>query len=664
MRFYIFFLVSFFLLVSSFSYSQDPRVKIAEEHFKAKEYLDASVLYEQLIDEKKIHPNVYPEINRKAIEALIRTNKYKKAKEVLEVLSKTDKYLFEDAYKYALICLYITDIETAVKVVESPLFTESIDPKATKLTEYIQKIADQKSDYNFDYHYFESVYNGFAIDYYLNAPKTLKKASIYETPWYELTNLFVTHFVYDPIKDKNIKNQKLKIGKHNGAAFYDSINGGVWYYAKVTDPKKSPMSSGLFMYDEKSKKEEGYVYNRADHFLGHPSLSESREVLWFTSNREGGFGGLDIWFSIKDQTGWGEPINAGPTVNTPKDEMFPFEFNNSLYFASNGYGELEGLNLYAADLNGSESFGEINKRNPIFPKQENLATLIDSPFSSSKGFSSIQNHYLADYNYYLENGNKKRYTIPSLEEQNIVLKERVKLETTIVDKETGKKIDAAPVQIVDISPKQEIKKETQTLASVISNKGKESIDTLKLFVENRDTTIVSNEGGKIETELARDKEYVVTLSKEGYDPVMTTVKTNENINEITEKVAMRKTPDAPMIRMENVLYNLNQFNLSETGKAELDTLILFLNENKEVKIEIKSHTDCRGSDAYNLKLSGFRGKSCADYLIAGGINKSRMKLINMGETKLLNHCDDGVECSEDLHQVNRRTEFVLIFPKE
>ena len=85
MRLITYFLVTFFLILSKLSFSQDPRVKIADEHFKAKEYLDASLLYEQLINDKKIHPNVYPEINRRAIDALIRTNKYKKAKEALEV---------------------------------------------------------------------------------------------------------------------------------------------------------------------------------------------------------------------------------------------------------------------------------------------------------------------------------------------------------------------------------------------------------------------------------------------------------------------------------------------------------------------------------------------------------------------------------------------------
>jgi outer membrane protein OmpA-like peptidoglycan-associated protein len=102
--------------------------------------------------------------------------------------------------------------------------------------------------------------------------------------------------------------------------------------------------------------------------------------------------------------------------------------------------------------------------------------------------------------------------------------------------------------------------------------------------------------------------------------------------------------------------------LSKIGKAELDTLVMFLKENKGVKVDISSHTDARGSDEYNMKLSAARSSSCLTYIVSKGITRDRLEVKNYGETKLLNHCDDGIECSEELHQVNRRTEFVLKFP--
>jgi outer membrane protein OmpA-like peptidoglycan-associated protein len=96
----------------------------------------------------------------------------------------------------------------------------------------------------------------------------------------------------------------------------------------------------------------------------------------------------------------------------------------------------------------------------------------------------------------------------------------------------------------------------------------------------------------------------------------------------------------------------------------LDTLAEFLKMNPDVKVDLSSHTDCRGTDEYNMKLSAQRGKSCFEYLISKGVKKESLIMKNYGETKLLNQCKDGVECEEDLHQINRRTEFVLKFPKE
>jgi outer membrane protein OmpA-like peptidoglycan-associated protein len=145
---------------------------------------------------------------------------------------------------------------------------------------------------------------------------------------------------------------------------------------------------------------------------------------------------------------------------------------------------------------------------------------------------------------------------------------------------------------------------------------------------------------------------------------MTKIDTKEKVNEIAKELEIRKTPNAPMVRMENVLYNFNQFNLSEVGLADLDTLAEFLKMNPDVKIDLSSHTDCRGTNEYNYKLSGLRGKSCYDYLIKKGVKKESLVMKNYGEARILNQCKDGVPCGEELHQVNRRTEFVLKFPKE
>ena len=168
--------------------------------------------------------------------------------------------------------------------------------------------------------------------------------------------------------------------------------------------------------------------------------------------------------------------------------------------------------------------------------------------------------------------------------------------------------------------------------------------------------------GVVSAALVKDKKYVITTSKIGYDPEMIDfIPKNDNV---TLDIKIRKTGAGVMIRLENVVYEYDKANLSRSGKNQLDTLYRFLKENKKVSVELNSHTDSRGSEEYNLNLSKSRSLSCNNYLRAKGLKFNRVVMKNFGESKLINHCADGVECSEELHQVNRRTEFVVLFPKD
>jgi outer membrane protein OmpA-like peptidoglycan-associated protein len=127
---------------------------------------------------------------------------------------------------------------------------------------------------------------------------------------------------------------------------------------------------------------------------------------------------------------------------------------------------------------------------------------------------------------------------------------------------------------------------------------------------------------------------------------------------------LSKTGKNVAVKLDNILYDYNKYTLSSVGRAELDTLVLFLKENKDVKVDVSSHTDSRGKSEYNMNLSKLRSQSCVNYLVTKGIPRVKLNVKNYGETELLNQCADGVECTEELHQINRRTEFVIIFPEE
>ena len=131
-----------------------------------------------------------------------------------------------------------------------------------------------------------------------------------------------------------------------------------------------------------------------------------------------------------------------------------------------------------------------------------------------------------------------------------------------------------------------------------------------------------------------------------------------------------QTPNAYMdkagcndaIVLKVILYDLDKSFIREDAKPELDRLVQFMKDNSEVKVELSSHTDSRGSDAYNMKLSQRRAQAAVDYIISQGISKSKLIAKGYGETKLLNKCLNGVACTEAEHQINRRTEMKVICP--
>lgn len=116
--------------------------------------------------------------------------------------------------------------------------------------------------------------------------------------------------------------------------------------------------------------------------------------------------------------------------------------------------------------------------------------------------------------------------------------------------------------------------------------------------------------------------------------------------------------------LQHVYFNKGEFELDDFDKKYLDTVALFLRENKEVTLKLIGHSDSKGDSKYNYKLSKKRAKSVANYLHQIGIKKSRLELKWYGETKLLNHCSDTIECSEEMHKLNRRVEFEIVFPEE
>ena len=381
---------------------------------------------------------------------------------------------------------------------------------------------------------------------------------------------------------------------------------------------------------------------------GSPSFSADERTLYFSSNRRGGKGGVDLYRVPIDNSGrFGRPINLGSVINTPGDELFPYvSTNGKLYFSSDGHPSIGGLDLFVASRNENEIIVEhlgvpINSIGDDFAISFSDSTqgYISSNRPGGKGDDDIY--------FFKSTGSEDRWwttapppAIDTLQKKIINYFVQVK----VVDP-SGSPIDSVKINV---------RKNGQTLSNENTNK--------KGFIELID--------------MAENDELIFKCDKEDYISVRSSfTMEGKTIPEALLKKEMTDTTfqvtitmDRPEIGKEisklyeinSIYYDLDKADIRPDAAEELDKIVQFLTDNPQMNLELGAHTDARASTAYNLKLSQRRAESAVNYIIRRGITKDRIKPKGYGESQLINECSDGVECPEEMHQQNRRTEFKII----
>ncbi|MFW5831582.1 MAG: OmpA family protein [Prolixibacteraceae bacterium] len=351
-------------------------------------------------------------------------------------------------------------------------------------------------------------------------------------------------------------------------------------------------------------------FNSPEYSVGHPAISNTGDTLFFTAKiPDYGNGKTDIYMSVRKNGKWGNMKNLGATINTAQDEMFPFLFKgNMLIFASNGLNKEEtGLDLYYSCIT-----------NNGFSASKPLETL-----NSGYDDFGLVIHENEEFGYFTSKkpggkGDDDIYKI-SFKKKNYVL------ELMVQDKKSMKPIPSATVRFSDNLVKQ------------------------------------TNHKGIIQRELDYAKDYTATSEVEGYmnESVSFTTKEKES-GTLKETINIEKVEVGQKFTMENIFYDFNKWDILPESEVELDKLVKIMKDNPGWKVELGSHTDSRGSDAYNKILSQKRSDSAVSYIVSNGISKDRIIAKGYGETQLVNRCDDGVKCSEKEHRKNRRTEFKIL----
>jgi outer membrane protein OmpA-like peptidoglycan-associated protein len=372
-------------------------------------------------------------------------------------------------------------------------------------------------------------------------------------------------------------------------------------------------------------------FNNANYSCGHPSVNKNGTKLYFVSDMPGAIGGTDIFVvDILPNGTYGIPRNLGKKVNTLGKEMFPYiDSKDVLYFSSDSRKDgMGGLDVYAVKIYDKAISDALHLGPPVNSEADDFAYILKNSNSVSEGYFSSNREG--------GKGDDDIYHFTSSPPLKIECKQWIN--GVVRNKKTNEILPQATIVIFDDK-------------------------------DNELNSTVSNENGEFKFEIDCDTSYKVIGAKEKFEKDKFTFKSEENPDEIVKiNLNLKPIPEVVKVR-KKIIVNINPIyfdfdkaNIRSDAKIELDKVVEIMNKYPELRIEAGSHTDSRGPDEYNQVLSERRAKSTVKYIISKGIDASRLTSKGYGESQLTNHCNGTVKCTEEEHQQNRRTEFVILNP--
>jgi len=529
------------------------------------------------------------------------------------------------------------------------------------------------------------------------------------------TKLFVTDFNCSKLNPVATE----IMSKYNDGPATISNDGTIMYLTTIN--KKSILEqdvhtsklqiSAALLKDGKWLPSDIFKFNNAGYNVAHPALRNDGTMLVFSSDKPGGKGGMDLYYCIKlpDNT-WSEPVNIS-ILNTSGNEIFPsFDAAGNLYFSSNVLPGLGGLDLFVSKTDGDNFSPPVNLKAPINSSYDDFAIAtnnkLESGFISTNRFGTPETDDIAFFS-------RKEITKP-------LLKTIVKI--NVLDKYTSTPLPYVTVTLKDdknnivfqgmtdpngiltaeelpadnyrvqgmlnevtttiaMIGKEEFSKELIektilhndprfTLSGIVTNSHNDlPVSGVKVSCDNtvlnKKNSKITAADGKFFFQLEQSSDFKVAGELQGWLSSEEIYETTKGLDRSKDlyvklKLSMQQPAAGEVIRLDKIYYDYDKSDIRPRSAEELDRLVKLMNDFPDMKIELSSHTDSRGSNAYNQKLSQSRANSAVAYILSKGISESRITAVGYGESRLVNGCSDGVNCTEAQHQENRRTEFEII----
>ncbi|MDQ8013074.1 MAG: OmpA family protein [Flavobacterium nitrogenifigens] len=432
-------------------------------------------------------------------------------------------------------------------------------------------------------------------------------------------------------------------------------------------------------------------FNSSNYSVEHPALSADEKVLYFASDMPGSLGSFDIYSVNINKGAYDTPKNLGPQINTDKREQFPFaSADNKLYFSSDGHLGYGSLDVFVSEINGNDYSKPVNVGLPLNSNLDDFAFNVDSNtkegfFSSNreggKGsddiyqFKEIKDLIVEDCKQFIAGTITDVDTQLALENTTVLLQDSEnKTLNTITTSADGK---FSFTVACETSYKISAFKENYTNASKILTLDKtrdkvndgslalRSLDAIKKeekeIAENKrkQEIIIEEENKKKEALVALELKEKEKKAKEAAI-VAAEVKKQEKVKEILAKEKdVVKDKDRLIIKTDPIYFDYDLWYIRKESKVILGRVVELMKKYPEMVIEIGSHTDSRGNEKYNADLSQKRANSTREFIIQSGIEAKRVSAKGYGESVPIVKCKTDESCSEEEHELNRRSEFVI-----
>lgn len=619
------------LALSGFSLTaQNKATKKADKYFAKYEFVEAVAAYNKLVEKGKADAYVYgrlAEANYNIFNTVEAERWYAKALE-----SSNDA---EMAYKYAQMLKANGKYEASNAQMKKFASMRPGDNRAIAFNanpDYLPKILDKGKKFNvqnLDINSATSDFGGTLQDgkLYITSARNDSRRNYgwNEQPFldiYEYTVAGDGTYQGEALLDSDINTKY-----HEGVVSFTG-DGKTMYFTRESffeniyeqDSLSKTKFSVIHLYKatksgDEWKNVEALPINSPNYSMKNPSVSKDGKTLYFASNKPGGYGNFDIYKATIDKNGTvGEPVNLGQKVNTEAQEMFPYiGTDNTLYFSSTGHLGLGGLDVFHTKEIDGKMAPIRNIGVPVNSSADDFAFSIND--ENGEGFVSS--------NRAGGKGNDDIYGVKKI--QPIC---DVEIIANITDNKTGQPLVGATATLYDKDGKQLASKVTDSEGKVEYMVECETETSLEV-------TMSEYESKKVTVEATSEEEAIVPVA---LDPIEVII--------VEEKVVLNP-----------IYFDYDKSNITAQAAFELDKLVEVMNKYPDLVIYATSHTDSRGTNSYNEKLSNRRAQTTVQYVISKGIDATRISGAGKGEGELAIDCKT---CSEEEHQSNRRSEFVIM----